>query len=56
MCFHGPKGELPRGDDGSYGTSLTWSKAMDPASDVIIAYKQNHRYGTCDCSLATRRL
>jgi DMSO/TMAO reductase YedYZ molybdopterin-dependent catalytic subunit len=40
VCFRGPKGELPKGDDGSYGTSLTWVKAMDPASDVIIAYKQ----------------
>lgn len=40
VCFRGPKGELPKGDDGSYGTSLTWAKAMDPASDVIIAYKQ----------------
>ena len=43
VCFRGPKGELPRGEDGSYGTSLTYAKAMDPASDVIIAYKQNHR-------------
>ncbi len=40
VSFRGPKGELPKGDDGSYGTSLTWAKAMDPASDVIIAYKQ----------------
>lgn len=40
VCFAGPKGELPKGDDGSYGTSVTWAKAMDPASDIIIAYKQ----------------
>lgn len=25
-------GELPKGDDGSYGTSVTWWKALDPAS------------------------
>nr|ACF22999.1 nitrate reductase [Chlorella vulgaris] len=48
VCFRGPKGELPKGDDGSYGTSITWCKAMDPASDVILAYKQNGRLLTPD--------
>nr|ABP97095.1 nitrate reductase [Chlorella vulgaris] len=48
VCFRGPKGELPKGDDGSYGTSVTWVKAMDPASDVILAYKQNGRLLTPD--------
>ncbi|KAI7840579.1 hypothetical protein COHA_005732 [Chlorella ohadii] len=48
VCFRGPKGELPKGDDGSYGTSITWAKAMDPASDVILAYKQNGRLLTPD--------
>eukprot|EP00199_Chlamydomonas_sp_CCMP681_P001486 CAMPEP_0119101232 /NCGR_PEP_ID=MMETSP1180-20130426/336_1 /TAXON_ID=3052 ORGANISM="Chlamydomonas cf sp, Strain CCMP681" /NCGR_SAMPLE_ID=MMETSP1180 /ASSEMBLY_ACC=CAM_ASM_000741 /LENGTH=868 /DNA_ID=CAMNT_0007085319 /DNA_START=39 /DNA_END=2645 /DNA_ORIENTATION=+ len=48
VCFRGPKGELPKGADGSYGTSLTWAKAMDPASDVIVAYKQNGRWLTPD--------
>ena len=43
-----PAGELPKGDDGSYGTSVTWVKAMDPASDVILAYKQNGRLLTPD--------
>jgi hypothetical protein len=43
-----PTGELPKGDDGSYGTSVTWVKAMDPASDVILAYKQNGRLLTPD--------
>lgn len=43
-----PAGELPKGDDGSYGTSITWAKAMDPASDVILAYKQNGRLLTPD--------
>ncbi|KAL4420574.1 hypothetical protein ABPG75_010230 [Micractinium tetrahymenae] len=48
VCFRGPKGELPKGEDGSYGTSITWAKAMDPASDVILAYKQNGRLLTPD--------
>lgn len=43
VCFRGPKGELPKGDDGSYGTSMLLSYAMNDANDVIIAYKQNHR-------------
>ncbi|PNW79324.1 hypothetical protein CHLRE_09g410950v5 [Chlamydomonas reinhardtii] len=54
VCFRGPKGELPRGEDGSYGTSLTYAKAMDPASDVIIAYKQNHRWLTPDHGFPVR--
>ena len=41
-------GELPKGDDGSYGSSVSWVKAMDPASDVILAYKQNGRLLTPD--------
>lgn len=44
VCFRGPKGELPKGEDGSYGTSLTLAHAMDPANDVILAYKQNGRW------------
>jgi len=47
-------GELPKGEDGSYGTSLTYHKAMDPASDVIIAYKQNHRWLTPDHGFPVR--
>lgn len=43
-CFAGPKGELPKGDDGSYGTSMLLSKAMDPAQDVLIAFKQNGQF------------
>ncbi|PNH10814.1 Nitrate reductase [NADH] [Tetrabaena socialis] len=54
VSFRGPKGELPRGEDGSYGTSLTYFKAMDPASDVIIAYKQNHRWLTPDHGFPVR--
>lgn len=48
VCFRGPKGELPKGPDGSYGTSLTYRKSMDLASDVILAYKQNGRWLTPD--------
>ena len=44
----GPKGELPQGSDGSYGTSVSWHKAMDPAGDVILAYKHNGRLLTPD--------
>jgi nitrate reductase (NAD(P)H) len=42
--FTGPKGELPKGSDGSYGTHLTLSHAMDPSMDVLIAYKQNGQF------------
>ena len=42
--FTGPKGELPKGDDGSYGTHMTLAHAMDPGSDVLIAYKQNGQF------------
>lgn len=38
----GAKGEVPKGD-GIYGTSITFSKAMDEASDVLLAFKQNGR-------------
>jgi nitrate reductase (NAD(P)H) len=48
VCMRGPKGELPKGDDGSYGTSITLHRAMDPAYDVILAYKQNGRLLTPD--------
>jgi nitrate reductase (NAD(P)H) len=48
VCFRGPKGELPRGDDGSYGTSITIQRAMDPGCDVLLAYKQNGRLLTPD--------
>ena len=48
MCrfvqFTGPKGELPKGDDGSYGTSMPFHYAMDPANDVLIAFKQNGQF------------
>jgi nitrate reductase (NAD(P)H) len=48
VCLRGPKGELPKGDDGSYGTSISIERAMDPANDVILAYKQNGNLLTPD--------
>lgn len=36
------------GDDGSYGTSIERYKALDPASDIILAFKQNGRLLTPD--------
>jgi len=41
VCFEGPKGELPKGKDGTYGTSIPLSKALDPAEDVMVCYAQN---------------
>lgn len=43
MRFRGPKGELPKGKDGSYATSLPLWKCMWDGSDVIMAWKQNGR-------------
>eukprot|EP00951_Prasinocladus_malaysianus_P013925 scaffold105960_cov32-Prasinocladus_malaysianus.AAC.1 len=56
IAFRGPKGELPQGEDGSYGTSLTYEYAMDPANDVMIAYKQNGRYLTPDHGFPIRMI
>lgn len=42
--FCGPKGELPKGVDGSYGTALSLGHALDPSMDVLIAYKQNGQF------------
>lgn len=56
VCMRGPKGELPKGSDGSYGTSVTYRKAMDLASDVIVAYKQNDRWLTPDHGFPVRMI
>lgn len=56
VCFRGPLGELPQGEDGSYGTSMTLSHAMDPANDVILAFKQNGRWLTPDHGFPVRML
>jgi len=48
VCMRGPKGELPSGDDGSYGTSITIHRAMEPCYDVILAYMQNGELLTPD--------
>lgn len=36
------------GKDGSYGTSVERYKALDPASDIILAFRQNGRLLTPD--------
>ena len=41
VCFRGPVGELPKGSDGSYGTSIPLYMALDPAADVLVAFEQN---------------
>lgn len=41
--FNGPKGELPKGSDGSYGTSVPLHRVMDPANEILIAWEQNGR-------------
>ncbi|KAK9807828.1 hypothetical protein WJX72_010494 [[Myrmecia] bisecta] len=48
VCFRGPKAELPQGKDGTYGTSLTYTRAMDPSNDIILAWKHNGRLLTPD--------
>lgn len=54
VCFRGPAGELPKGDDGSYGTSVPLHYAMDPANDVLIAYKQAGKWLTPDHGFPVR--
>jgi len=55
-CFRGPKGELPKGADGSYGTSLLLHYALDDANDILVAYKQNHRWLTPDHGFPVRMI
>lgn len=39
--FNGVAKELPQGTNGSYGTSLIYGTAMNPANDILIAFKHN---------------
>jgi len=48
VWLDGPENELPKGDKGVYGTSISMLRAMDPAYDVILAYKQNGEWLTPD--------
>ena len=41
MHFNGVEKELPQGTNGSYGTSLIYGTALNPANDILIAYKHN---------------
>ncbi|KAG8464526.1 hypothetical protein KFE25_009894 [Diacronema lutheri] len=52
--FRGPTGELPKGDDGSYGTSIPLHRALDPANDVLVAWEQNGRALTPDHGFPVR--
>ncbi|CAD7704946.1 unnamed protein product [Ostreobium quekettii] len=56
VCYRGPKGELPKGEDGSYGTSVSLAAAMDPSNDILLAYKQNGRWLTPDHGYPVRIL
>lgn len=56
VCFRGVKDELPQGSDGSYGTSLTLAKALDPANDILVAYRQNGRLLTPDHGYPVRMI
>jgi DMSO/TMAO reductase YedYZ molybdopterin-dependent catalytic subunit len=48
VCFRGPERELSHSErfdssgDCTYGTSIPMNMALDPAADVVIAYKANH--------------
>ena len=44
LRFCGPAGELPKGGDGRYGSSIALPYALNPAHDVLVAYKQNGRW------------
>lgn len=48
VWLDGPENELPKGDKGVYGTSISMLRAMDPAYDVILCYKQNGEWLTPD--------
>ena len=54
VCFTGPTGELPKGSDGSYGTSIPMHMALDPACDVLVAYAQNGQRLTPDHGFPVR--
>ncbi|KIZ05991.1 hypothetical protein MNEG_1964 [Monoraphidium neglectum] len=56
VCFRGPLGELPKGSDGSYGTSVRLPYALDDSNDVLVAYKQNGRWLTPDHGFPVRML
>mmetsp|Transcript_44397 Transcript_44397/g.82920 ORF Transcript_44397/g.82920 Transcript_44397/m.82920 type:complete len:866 (-) Transcript_44397:2067-4664(-) len=43
VLFRGPKGEAPGKGDGMVETCIPIAMALDPASDVIVAYKQNYK-------------
>ena len=52
--FRGPKGELPKGADGTYGTSLAMHKCLEDGHDIIVAWKQNGKLLTPDHGFPVR--
>ena len=56
VWLDGPEGELPAGEKGIYGTSITLLRALDPAYDVILAYKQNGEWLTPDHGFPIRMI
>ena len=41
VLIRGPQNELPKGKDGSYGTSITRRYALNPDNDVLLAFLHN---------------
>lgn len=56
VWLDGPEDELPAGEKGVYGTSITLVRALDPAYDVILAYKQNGEWLTPDHGFPIRTI
>jgi len=54
--FAGPKGELPQGETGEYGTSIDMGWALDRERDVLLAFKQNGERLTPDHGAPLRTL
>lgn len=52
--FEGPQGELPKGKEGRYGSSISLSYALNAANDVLVAYKQNGRWLSPDHGFPVR--
>lgn len=53
--FAGPEDEMP--GNNSYATCLDLDTCLDPAHDVLLAYKQNGRWGWLHaCCLVARRM
>ena len=56
VCFTGAPGEVPLGQDGTYGTSIPLAVALDPTADVLLAYEHNGEALTPDHGFPLRAL